>query len=81
MRSSILKTTDAQGKPSVRRFRYIDIDAEQQAQSQRQEQPQVAYATLEQFTDLLQNVDELKKELDKLKSAKPQKAEEKEVKK
>jgi hypothetical protein len=63
----------------VRRFRYIDVDAEQNPP--KQDEPQVAYATLEQFTDLLQNFDELKKELDKLKSAKPQKAEEKEVKK
>lgn len=74
-----IKTTDTQGKPSVRRFRYIDVDAEQNPP--KQDEPQVAYATLEQFTDLLQNVDELKKELDKLKSAKPQKAEEKETKK
>jgi hypothetical protein len=35
-----IKTTDMQGKPTVKRFRYVDIDAEQQAQSQRQEQPQ-----------------------------------------
>ena len=76
-----IKTTDTQGKPSVRRFRYIDIDAEQQAQPQRQEQPQVDYVTLQQFTDLLQNFDDLKKEFEKLKSAKTQKAEEKEVKK
>jgi hypothetical protein len=76
-----IKTTDTQGKPSVRRFRYIDIDAEQQAQPQRQEQPQDNYVTLQQFTDLLQNFDDLKKEFEKLKSAKPQKAEEKEVKK
>ena len=76
-----IKTTDTQGKPSVRRFRYIDIDAEQQAQPQRQEQPQDNYVTLQQFTDLLQNFDDLKKEFEKLKSAKPQKAEEKEAKK
>lgn len=74
-----IKTTDMQGKPTVKRFRYIDVDAEQS--QPKQEQPQVAYATLEQFTDLLQNVDELKKELDKLKSAKSKKAEESEVKK
>lgn len=76
-----IKTTDTQGKPSVRRFRYIDIDAEQQAQPQRQEQPQDNYVTLQQFTDLLQNFDDLKKEFEKLKSAKPKKAEESEVKK
>lgn len=74
-----IKTTDAQGKPSVRRFRYVDIDAEQS--QPKQEKPQVSYVTLEQFTDLLQNFDNLKKEFEKLKSAKPQKAEEKEAKK
>lgn len=74
-----IKTTDAQGKPSVRRFRYIDIDAEQS--QTKQEQPQVSYVTLEQFTDLLENFDNLKKEFEKMKSAKPKKAEESEVKK
>ena len=33
-----IKTTDTQGKPSVRRFRYIDIDAEQQAERTQPEQ-------------------------------------------
>lgn len=74
-----IKTTDAQGKPSVRRFRYVDIDAEQS--QPKQEQQKVSYVTLDQFTDLLQNFDNLKKEFEKLKSAKPQKAEEKEAKK
>ena len=45
-----IKTTDTQGKPSVRRFRYIDVDAEQL--QPKQEQPQVSYVTLEQFTEL-----------------------------
>jgi hypothetical protein len=76
-----IKTTDMQGKPAVKRFKYIDVDAEQQAKPQRQEQPQVDYVTLQQFTDLLQNFDDLKKEFEKLKSAKPKKAEESEVKK
>ena len=74
-----IKTTDAQGKPSVRRFRYVDIDAEQS--QPKQEQPKVDYVTIQQFTDLLENFDNLKKEFEKLKSAKPQKAEEKEAKK
>jgi hypothetical protein len=74
-----IKTTDMQGKPSVKRFRYIDVDAEQNPP--KQEEPTTAYVTLEQFTDLLENFDNLKKEFEKLKSAKPQKAEEKETKK
>lgn len=74
-----IKTTDAQGKPSVRRFRYVDIDAEQS--QPKQEQQKVSYVTLDQFTDLLENFDNLKKEFEKLKSAKTQKAEEKEAKK
>ena len=78
-----IKTTDTQGKPSVRRFKYIDIDAEQQAEMQKQEpqQPQPLYVTLQQYQEVLDTLDTIKKELDKLKSAKPQKAEEKEVKK
>lgn len=77
-----IKTTDLQGKPSVRRFKYIDIDAEQQAEMQKQEpQPQPLYVTLQQYQEVLDTLDTLRKELDKLKSAKPQKAEEKEVKK
>ena len=78
-----IKTTDTQGKPSVRRFRYIDIDAEQQAEMQKKEpqQPQPLYVTIQQYQEVLDTLDTLRKELDKLKSAKPQKAEEKEVKK
>ena len=78
-----IKTTDTQGKPSVRRFRYIDIDAEQQAEMQKQEpqQPQPLYVTLQQYQEVLDTLDTLRKELDKLKSAKPKKAEESEVKK
>jgi hypothetical protein len=74
-----IKTTDMQGKPSVRRFRYIDVDAEQTPT--KQDEPKVDYVTLEQFTDLLQNFDDLKKEFEKIKSAKPKKAEESEAKK
>ena len=77
-----IKTTDTQGKPSVRRFRYIDIDAEQQAEMQKQEpQPQPLYVTIQQYQEVLDTLDTLRKELDKLKSAKPKKAEESEVKK
>lgn len=74
-----IKTTDTQGKPSVRRFRYIDVDAEQAPP--KQDEPKVDYVTLDQFADLLQNFDDLKKEFEKMKSAKPKKAEESEVKK
>ena len=74
-----IKTTDMQGKPSVRRFRYIDVDAEQAPT--KQDEPKVDYVTLEQFTDLLQNFDDLKKEFEKMKSAKPKKVEESEAKK
>lgn len=78
-----IKTTDMQGKPTVKRFRYIDVDAEQQAQPQKQEpqQPQPLYVTIQQYQEVLDTLDTMRKELDKLKSAKPQKAEEKEVKK
>ena len=74
-----IKTTDMQGKPTVKRFRYIDVDSEQS--QPKQEQPQVSYVTLEQFTDLLENFDALKKEFEKMKSAKQKKSEESEVKK
>ena len=74
-----IKTTDMQGKPTVKRFKYIDVDAEQS--QPKQEQPKVSYVTLEQFTDLLENFDNLKKEFEKMKSAKLKKAEESEVKK
>ena len=78
-----IKTTDMQGKPTVKRFRFIDVDAEQQAQPQKQEpqQPQPLYVTIQQYQEVLDTLDTMRKELDKLKSAKPQKAEEKEVKK
>ena len=77
-----IKTTDQQGKPVVKRFKYIDIDAEQQAEMQKQEpQPQPLYVTIQQYQEVLDTLDTLRKELDKLKSAKPKKAEESEVKK
>lgn len=68
-----------QGKPTVKRFRYIDVEAEQQAQMQKQEQP--LYVTMQQYQEVLDTLDIMRKELDKLKSAKPKKAEESEAKK
>lgn len=74
-----IKTTDMQGKPTVKRFKYIDVEAEQQAQMQKQEQP--LYVTIKQYQEVLDTLDTMRKELDKLKSAKPKKAEESEAKK
>lgn len=74
-----IKTTDMQGKPTVKRFRYIDVESDQQAQMQKQEQP--LYVTIQQYQEVLDTLDTLRKELDKLKSTKPKKAEESEVKK
>lgn len=74
-----IKTTDQQGKPTVRRFKYIDIDA--QEISQPKETPKENYVTLSQFEELLENFDELKKELEKYKNAKAKKSDESEVKK
>lgn len=70
-----IKTTDAQGKPSVKHFRYIPVDVEQQAQ------PQVNYATLQQYQDLMAMVDTMKEDIEQLKSSKAKKATESEVKK
>lgn len=74
-----IKTTDMQGKPTVRRFKYTDVDAEES--NEKKETPKIDYVTLEQFEELLDNFDTLKKEFDKMKSAKPKKADESEVKK
>lgn len=81
-----IKTTDPQGKPTVKPYRYIDIEAEQQAQAKMQEQQanaqqQPLYVTIQQYQEVLDTLDIMRKELDKLKSAKPKKAEESEVKK
>lgn len=77
-----IKTTDMQGKPTVKRFRYIDVEAEQQAQMQKQqEQQQPLYVTIQQYQEVLETLDNIRKELDKLKSAKSKKAEESEAKK
>lgn len=81
-----IKTTDAQGKPTVKPYRYIDIEAEQQAQAKTQEQQANVqepplYVTIQQYQEVLDTLDSMRKELDKLKSAKPKKAEESEAKK
>jgi hypothetical protein len=66
-----IKTTDAQGKPSVRRFRYIDVDAEEN--QPKKEEPKVEYATLEQFgqlSDTLNDtINDLRKDIEKLKKS------------
>lgn len=63
-----IKTTDMQGKPTVRRFRYIDVDAEQNPQK---EEPQENYVTSAQFDELLDKFNELKQEFDKMKKSQP----------
>jgi hypothetical protein len=79
-----IKTTDQQGKPVVKRFKYIDIDAEQQAQqkdTQPQAQPNPLYVTLEQYQNLMDMVDIMRQEIDSLKATKTKKTSESEVKK
>lgn len=63
-----IKTTDMQGKPTVKRFRYVDVDAEQ-AQP-KEETPKVKYATMEQFGQLSDVVNDLRKEIERLKQFK-----------
>ena len=79
-----IKTTDPQGKPVVKRFKYIDIDAEQQAQqkdTQPKAQPNPLYVTLEQYQNLMDMVDVMRQEIDSLKATKTKKTSESEVKK
>lgn len=79
-----IKTTDQQGKPVVKRFKYIDVDAEQQAQQQdnkTQSQSNPLYVTFEQYQDLMDMVDVMRKEIDTLKENKSKKPSESEVKK
>jgi hypothetical protein len=79
-----IKTTDPQGKPVVKRFKYIDIDAEQQAQqkdTQPTAQPNPLYVTLEQYQNLMDMVDVMRQEIDSLKATKTKKTSESEVKK
>ena len=75
-----IKTTDLQGKPTVRRFRYIDIDAEQQTEPQKEEKS-LDFVSLEQFTNLLNDFNDLKDEFQRYKNTKTKKADESEVKK
>ena len=63
-----IKTTDMQGKPTVRRFRYIDVDAEQNPPK---EEPIENYVTSAQFDELLDKFNELKQEFDKMKKSQP----------
>ena len=63
-----IKTTDMQGKPTVRRFRYIDVDAEQNPPK---EEPKENYVTSAQFDELLDKFNELKQEFDKMKKSQP----------
>jgi hypothetical protein len=63
-----IKTTDMQGKPTVRRFRYIDVDAEQNPPK---EEPKENYVTSAQFYELLDKFNELKQEFDKMKKSQP----------
>lgn len=74
-----IKTTDMQGKPTVKRFKYIDVDEEQK--TEKKDVPMVDYVTLDQFEELLDNFDSLRKEFDKMKSTKGKKVEESEAKK
>lgn len=74
-----IKTTDMQGKPTVKRFKYIDVDEEQR--TEKKDVPMVDYVTLDQFEELLDNFDNLRKEFEKMKSTKGKKVEESEAKK
>ena len=60
-----IKTTDMQGKPTVKRFRYVDVDAEQD--KPREETPKQKYATLEQLGQLSDTITDLRKEIERLK--------------
>lgn len=75
-----IKTTDMQGKPSVKRFRYIDVDAEQKVEPQKDEKP-LNFVSLDQFTDLLNQFNDLKDEFQRYKNTKTKKTDESEVKK
>ena len=60
-----IKTTDMQGKPTVKRFRYVDVDAEQD--KPKEETPKQKYATLEQLGQLSDTISDLRKEIERLK--------------
>jgi hypothetical protein len=75
-----IKTTDLQGKPSVRRFKYIDIDAEK-VDTKQDDKSLDNYVSFDQFTQLLNDFNDLKDEFQRYKSTKNKKADESEVKK
>ena len=75
-----IKTTDLQGKPSVRRFKYIDIDAEK-VDTKQDDKSLDNYVSFDQFTQLLNDFNDLKDEFQKYKNTKTKKADESEVKK
>lgn len=62
-----IKTTDMQGKPTVKRFKYVDVDAEQ-AQP-KEETPSVKYATMEQLGQLSDRLNDLSKDIERMKNA------------
>lgn len=61
-----IKTTDTQGKPTVKRFKYVDVDAEQ---SPKEETPKVKYATMEQLGQLSDRLNDLSKDIERMKNA------------
>lgn len=75
-----IKTTDIQGKPSVRRFKYIDVDAEK-GEPKQDEKSTLNFVSLDEFTELLNDFNELKNEFQKYKNTKTKKVEESEAKK
>ena len=75
-----IKTTDMQGKPTVKHFKYVSVDDEQQADKP-QDESKPLYATLQQYQDLMDVVDAMKQEIEHLKSVKQKKVAESEVKK
>ena len=75
-----IKTTDLQGKPSVKRFKYIDIDAEK-VDTKQDDKSLDNYVSFDQFTQLLNDFNDLKDEFQRYKSTKTKKADESEVKK
>lgn len=62
-----IKTTDMQGKPTVKRFRYVDVDAEQS--QPKEETPKVKYATMEQLGQLSDRLNDLSKDIERMKNA------------
>lgn len=75
-----IKTTDLQGKPTVRRFKYIDVDSEQKVEPKKEES-NINFVSLDQFTQLLDDFNNLKDEFQRYKNTKTKKADESEVRK